>query len=98
MFFFASFNLLGLSQWVKKGTFVGSNNIVDLVFTTELDRIGDVSVFEPFPRCHHCPVVCEYVLQFTGDNKDGVTGKLLWSKGDYAELLASIIAVIFFCI
>ena len=45
------------------------------MLTTELDRIGDVSVLEPFPRCHNCSVVCEYVLQFTGDNEDEVVGK-----------------------
>ena len=48
MLFFDSFKLFGLSQWVKEGTFVDSNNILDLVLTTELDSIGDVSVLEPF--------------------------------------------------
>ena len=61
MVFFDCLSLLGLNQWVKKGTFVDSNNILDLVFATELDRTGDVSVLEPFPKCHHCPVVFEYV-------------------------------------
>ena len=93
MFFFDSFSLLGLSQRVKEGTFIDSNNILDLVLTTEWDRIGDVLVLEPFPRCHHCPVVCEYVLQFTGDNEDEVVEKRLWSKGNYAELSNSILAV-----
>ena len=58
----------------------------------KLDRIGDVSVMEPFPRCHHCPVVCEYMLQFKGDNEE-VAKKRLWSKGDYAKLSTSILAV-----
>ena len=63
------------------------------MLTTELDRIGDVSVLEPFPRCHHCPVVCEYVLQFSGGNEDEVVAKRLWSKGDYARISDSILAV-----
>ena len=62
MVFFDCFSLLGLSQWVKKCTFVDSNNIFNIVLTTELNRIGDVTMLEPFPRCHHCPVVFEYVL------------------------------------
>ena len=89
MLFFDSFSLFGLSQWVKKGTFVDSNNILDLALTTELDRIGDVSVLEPFPRCHHCPVVLEHVLQSTDDNDDEAAEKYLWSKEDYAKISAS---------
>ena len=42
MFFFDSFSLLGLSQWLKEGTFIDPNNILDLMLTTGLDRIGDV--------------------------------------------------------
>ena len=61
------------------------------MLTTELDRIGDVSVLEPFPRCHHCPVVYQYVLQFSDDNEDEVVVKHLWSKGDYAMLRFQII-------
>ena len=76
--FFDSFSLFVLSQWVKDATFVDSNNILNLVLT-ELDRIGDVSVLEPFPICHHCPVVVlEYVLQFTDDdNEDEAVEKYL---------------------
>ena len=56
---------------------MGSNHILDLVLTTELDRIGNVSMLEPFPRCHHYSVVCAYVLQFTGDKEDEVIEKCL---------------------
>ena len=79
MFFFDSFSLLRLSQWVKEGAFIDSN-ILRLVLTAELDRIRDVSVLEPFPMCHHCPVVCEYVLQFTGDNETEVVENRLGVK------------------
>ena len=34
MLFFDSFSLLRLCQWAKKGTFVDSNNILDIVLTT----------------------------------------------------------------
>ena len=95
MLFFASFSFFGFTQSVKESTFVASNNILDLVLTKELDRIADVSGLAPFPRCHHCPVILEYVLQFT-DYKDEAVEKYLWSKGDYAKISASILAVNWF--
>ena len=60
--------------------------------TTELDRIGDVSVLTPFSRCHYCPVVFECVLQFAGDD-DEVEKKRMWSKEDHARFFASTLAV-----
>ena len=81
-------------KFEPKGTFVDFNNILDLLLMTELDRIGDVSVLEPFSRCHHCLVVLEYVLQFTDNNdEDEADEKYLWSKGDYAKISASILAI-----
>ena len=43
-------------------------------------------MLEPFPRCHHCPVVCEYVFQFSGDNENEVLEKHLRNKRDYAKI------------
>ena len=43
-------------------------------------------MLEPFPRCHHCPVVFEYVLQFADDYGDEVEEVHVWSKGDCARL------------
>ena len=34
-----------------------------------------------------------YVLQFSGGNEDEVVAKRLWSKGDYARISDSILAV-----
>ena len=62
--FFDTFYLLGLSQWFKEDSFVDFDNILDLVFSTESDRVGEVWVREAFPKCHHCPVVFEYILEF----------------------------------
>ena len=66
---------------VKEGSFVDSNNILDLVVTTELNRIGYVSVLAPFPKCRHCPVPFEYVLQTcniaTDDNENEAVKKHL---------------------
>ena len=38
--FYGCFVECGLSQWVEFGTFVPSDNILDLVLTSELDRIA----------------------------------------------------------
>ena len=54
---------LGLTQCVK-GAFVDLNKILDLIRSTEVDRVVAVWVLKPFPKCHHCPVVSEYILQF----------------------------------
>ena len=56
---------LGLSQWVTEPTFPSSGNILDLLLTTEPDRVGNVSVVEPLPAGDHSPVLFEYV--FEGD-------------------------------
>ena len=51
-------------------------------------------MLKPFPRCHHCPVVLEHILQFTDDdNEDETVEKYLWSKAGYAKISASIVAV-----
>ena len=49
-------------------------------------------MMEPFLRCHQGPVVLS-VLQFTGDYRDEVNEKRMWSKGDHARLSTSILVV-----
>ena len=94
LLFFDTFCSLGLNQWVKEGTFVDSNNILDLILSTEADRVGEVRVLEPFPRCHHCPVVCEYILQFNiTENFLNSSERILWSKGNYMRMSDNILAV-----
>ena len=43
--FFYCFSLLGYSQWVEEGTFVDSGNVLDLVLTTERDRVDVSALF-----------------------------------------------------
>ena len=82
--FFDCFSLLG----VEEGAFVDSAIVLDLVLTTEMDRV-DVFVLASFPRCHHCPVVFEYVFQF--DNNDSINSEwLLWCKGNYGTISADV--------
>ena len=70
-----------------------SNNILDLVLTTEADRVGNICVLEPFPECHHYPVTFEYVTQFNDEDANESASHLMWSRGNYTQISASIIAV-----
>ena len=54
----------GLHQWVDSGTFVRSNNVLDLVLTSSEDRVYGVEVLDPLPGCDHSPVVCNLAFQF----------------------------------
>ena len=49
-----AFNALGLSQWVHESTYPRSGNILDLILTSETDRIGLSSVLSSLPGCDHC--------------------------------------------
>ena len=56
------FTLLGLTQWINVPTFVRSDNILDLVFTTDADRISYVTLFDPLPGCDHFPIMFKYTF------------------------------------
>lgn len=84
--FLDCFSSLGLIQWVKVATFVSSENILDLIFTSEPDRIGDVSVLPPLPRCHHSPVICDYTFYGAWRGHAGLEERRLWHKGRYADI------------
>ena len=60
--FFETFLSLGLTQWVLQPTFPRSGNILDIVLTTEPDRVGTLDVLTPLPSCDHCPTSFEYVF------------------------------------
>lgn len=87
--FLELFCLLGLHQWVSEPTFIHSLNILDLVLTSEDDRILRLSVLPPFPSCGHCLIFCEYLFQLlsepgTVDNQE--RSLKLWRKGDYSAI------------
>ena len=48
--FLFMFEQLGLTQWVQEPTFIHSNNILDLVLTTENDRIGSIKLAPPISQ------------------------------------------------
>ena len=60
--FLDAFLSLGLTQWVTEATYPRSGNILDLMFTTDDDRIGSVAVLPPIPGCDHCPTMCDYLF------------------------------------
>ena len=65
-----------------------------ICFSTEADRVGEVQVLEPFPRCHHCHVVFEYILQFSiPEIFSNSSERILWSKGHYMLMFDNILAV-----
>ncbi len=55
--FYNCFTTLGLVQWIYLPTFVPSGNILDLILTSEHDKIGATEVLPPFPGCGHCPIL-----------------------------------------
>lgn len=54
---------LGLTHWATEPTFLTSGNILDLVFTSECNRMGEIKVFPPFPNCGYRPIPCSSLFQ-----------------------------------
>ena len=84
--FFNTFNSLGLTQWVRTPTYPRSGNILDLILTTEDDRIGSAVILPPLPGCDHCPTLCEYVFDYacTPDQPGPQIRK--WHRGRYDRI------------
>lgn len=80
--FFHCFNSLGLIQWVKEPTIHKSGNIIDLIFTSEEDKVLDVQVLPPFPNCDHSPVMCGYVSQCSQSPTE-IPPHRIWTRGNY---------------
>ena len=76
----------GLVQWVSEPTFPRSGSMLDLVLTSEQDRIGSVTVQPPMPACDHCPVIFDYIFSGKGSEVETVQDKLAWHKGNYRRL------------
>ena len=77
---------MGLYQWVLEGTFHPSGNILDLVFTSESDVVGNVFVLPPLPGCHHSPVVVEYFADAVVPSEEICSESKLWHKGNYRAI------------
>lgn len=87
MMFLECFSSLGLNQWVLEPTITTSNNILDLVLTSEEDRVGLLELLPPLPKCSHAVIKAEYIFQI-GLNRtdDWHTAKRAWLSGNYKKI------------
>ena len=86
--FYEAFLLLGLTQWVFEPTFPRSSNILDLILSTEDDRVASVQILAPLPGCDHCPTLCHYVFDHVTASHNAFAGpRRRWHKGRY-DLIA----------
>ena len=92
--FFDCFVDSGLSQWVRFGTFFPSGNTLDLILTTDDDRIGEVFSVPPFPGCHHCPVLCTVVFNFGNQmGVDVVEERKSWARANFEQISSDLLDV-----
>ena len=93
--FLDAFSSLGLHQWVREPTFPRSGNILDLVLTSESDRIGQVEVLPPIPGCDHSPTKFEYAFSLDVPNASMTTGAKHkhWFKGNYTAISSHLASV-----
>ena len=87
--FFYCFMDCGWLQWVDFGTFFPSGNTLDLVFSSDGDRVGEVHACSPLPGCHHSPVMGDFIFPFgVGNENVRSMKKLAWNKGDFSKITA----------
>ena len=86
--FYEFFCLSGLHQCVTQPTFYPSGNILDLVFSSDVDTIESVEVGAPLSGCHHCPVLFSYSLG-RSVSRVPVEGEArrLWFRGNYSVMM-----------
>ena len=69
------------------GTFYPSGNMLDLVFTSDPDRLSFLEVLEPLPGCSHCPVLSQYVFQFESPVVSPISSRSFF-RGNYNRMNA----------
>ena len=81
------FDALGLHQWVHDPTFPSSGSILDLVLTSEDDRMGHIQVIPPLPGADHCPILAEYIFsaRIPSQTQDPQSRRA-WHKGKYNRI------------
>ena len=80
------FDTLGLCQWVVEPTFISSGNILDLVLTSEGDRIQSIETCAPFPHCGHVVVKFDYLFQSSVVLERSNIVFRDWSRGNFVQL------------
>ena len=88
--FLDCFRNCGLTQWVNFGTYFPSGNILDLVLSTDDDRIFDVLSEPPFPACHHVPVLFKVIFQLQETEEEEVSVERNWFKADISLFSAEL--------
>ena len=93
------FDTLGLTQWVSEPTFPRSGNILDIVLTSEEDRVGSLLVMPPLPGCDHCPVLFDYVFETDAPISSGGPDRAgdqhrAWHKGKYSLIRQHLLILI----
>ena len=64
-----------------------SGNTLNLVLTTENDRIGEILEGSPLPGCQHCPVLFSVIFQYYLESGNLVSQeKFHWRRGNYAKI------------
>ena len=75
------------TQWVCEPTYPRSGNILDLFFTSDTDRVGQVRVLPPLPKCDHCPVIVDNLFKFApsavSQTRPSVLKARHWERGHY---------------
>ena len=87
------FDALGLTQWITAPTFPRSNNTLDLLLTTDPDRIGSTDVKAPPPGCDHCSIHYEYVFDADIQVKTRSPRRGMWHLGNYTLINNSLMDV-----
>ena len=89
--FYDVFSGCGWTQWVDVPTFVASGNVLDLVLTSDTDRILEVYTAPPLPGCGHVPVVVGVVFQSGVGVVGDATPKWDWFRGNYSEISSALL-------
>ena len=84
--FLECFDSLGLTQWVMEPTYVPSGRTLDLVLTSESDRVGSMFLHPPFPGCGHVVVEFTYCFHMQHNHLDADDTVRLWHSGRYREI------------
>ena len=91
--FLDSFDMLGLTQWIHEATFPRSGNILDLILTTDTDRVSEVEVRPPPPGCDHCSIQCQYTFDREIQSPTHTQQHICWFKGKYNAINRSLLEI-----
>ena len=66
---------------------------LDLILTSENDRVGDVEVLPNFPNCGHCPLILHYYFENCVKASSTRQVKFSWHRGKYNKINSSLLDV-----